>query len=178
MLFIHFWSIYDKLKFWLFQIFPRRNRVYNLTMTCAVRKDFQNEYFLSLASSFHIFAFNLYLKIFSLVFIQFFMFVSSKCQSWYILFIYFWGIYDKLKFWLFQIFPRQNRPYNCNVSCAVKEVFPSEARPKAELRSPEAELFSSLGNWVGNRKKVDKKKGTTTTTRPTFFAPPYFPCKF
>ena len=37
-------------------------------------------------------------------------------------------------------------------------LFPSEARPKAELRSPEAELFSSLGNWVGNRKKVDKKK--------------------
>ena len=35
---------------------------------------------------------------------------------------------------------------------------PSEARPKAELRSPEAELFSSLGNWIGNRKKVDKKK--------------------
>ena len=30
-------------------------------------------------------------------------------------------------------------------------IFPSEARPKAEL-------FSSLGNWVGNRKKVDKKK--------------------
>ena len=54
-------------------------------------------------------------------------------------------------------------------------IFPSEARPKAELRSPEAELFSSLRNWVGNRKKVDKKKGTTTTTTTTgitFFAPP------
>ena len=54
-------------------------------------------------------------------------------------------------------------------------VIPSEARPKAELRSPEAELFSSLGNWVGNRKKVDKKKGTTTTTTSTttmFFVPP------
>ena len=35
---------------------------------------------------------------------------------------------------------------------------PSEARPKGELRSPEAELILSLGNWVGNRKKVDKKK--------------------
>ena len=34
-------------------------------------------------------------------------------------FIHFGDIYDKLKFWLFQIFPRQNRPYNCNVTCAV-----------------------------------------------------------
>ena len=62
-------------------------------------------------------------------------------------------------------------------------VIPSEVRLKAELRSPEAELFSSLGNWVGKEKKWIKKKGTTTTTTTTtgaiFFAPPpHFPCKF
>ena len=58
---------------------------------------------------------------------------------------------------------------------------PSEARPKAELRSPEAELFSSLGNWVGNRKKVDKKKrydDDDDLDDDNVFLPPYFPCKF
>ena len=39
-----------------------------------------------------------------------------------------------------------------------KTFVPSEARPKAELRSPEAELFSSLKNWVVKEKKVDIKK--------------------
>ena len=50
--------------------------------------------------------------------------------------------------------------------------FPSEARPKAELRSPEAELFSSLGNWVGNRKKVDKKKRYHDGDDHVFCTPP------
>ena len=49
---------------------------------------------------------------------------------------------------------------------------PSEARPKAELRSPEAELFSSLGNWVGNRKKVDKKKRYDDDDGYDFFCSP------
>ena len=51
-----------------------------------------------------------------------------------------------------------NRNVYFSAEILTKYLFPSEARPKAELRSPEAELFSSLGNWVGNRKKVDKKK--------------------
>ena len=50
----------------------------------------------------------------------------SKCfseilQTLKMIFIYFWNIYDKLKIWLFQIFPRQNRPYNRNVTCAVNK---------------------------------------------------------
>ena len=43
---------------------------------------------------------------------------ASKTFKIKMVFIYFWNIYDKLKFWLFQIFPRQNRPYNRNVTCA------------------------------------------------------------
>ena len=39
MVFIFFWGIYDKLKFLLFQIFPGRNRAYNLTMTCAGKEN-------------------------------------------------------------------------------------------------------------------------------------------
>ena len=65
-----------------------------------------------------------------------------------------------------------------NISTSFFAFFPSEARPKAELRSPEAELFSSLGNWVGKEKKWIKKKGTTTTGTTFFVPPPYFPCKF
>ena len=42
-------------------------------------------------------------------------------------------------------------------------LIPSEARPKAELRScSEAELFSSLGNWVD---KNEEKILTTPTRR-------------
>ena len=63
--------------------------------------------------------------------------------------------------------------FQLRVELFLMKIFPSEARPKAELRSPEAELFSSLGNWVG-KKKVDKKKrydddGTHV------FCPPLFP---
>ena len=54
--------------------------------------------------------------------------------------------------------------------------FPSEARPKVELCSPQADLFSSLGNWVGKEKKWIKKGTTTTGT--TFFAPPISLAKF
>jgi hypothetical protein len=53
-------------------------------------------------------------------------------------------------------------------------IFPSEARPKAKLRSPEAELFSSLGNWVGTEKKVDKKKRYDDDATHIFCTTPLF----
>ena len=39
---------------------------------------------------------------------------------------------------------------------------------------PEAELFLSLGNWVGKEKKWITKKGTTTTVVRPFLHPPPF----
>ena len=54
------------------------------------------------------------------------------------------------------------------------QVVPSEARLKNEMRSSEAELISSLGNWVGNRKKVDKKKRYDDDDGYDLFCPPLF----
>jgi hypothetical protein len=54
----------------------------------------------------------------------------------------------------------------------MNKSFSGRSEAETELRSPEAEIFSSLGKRVGKEKKWIKKKGTTTTTGTTFFAPP------
>ena len=56
-------------------------------------------------------------KTFKMVFLRFF-----RPWRWF-LYPFLEHIYDKLKFWLFQIFPRQNCPYNRNVTCAEIQLF-------------------------------------------------------
>ena len=58
---------------------------------------------------------------------------------------------DKLKFWLFQIFPRQNRPYNCNVSCAGElKVF---------------KIFQTRRRYCQNRLRENKNKFKIRTNK-------------
>jgi hypothetical protein len=49
------------------------------------------------------------------------------------------------------MFRSKKKPSAKNILVMVTNIFPSDARLKAELRSPEDEHFS-LGNWVGKEK--------------------------